>query len=49
MRLLVQSCVLAIALCLVIMPSVYRIGVTQGEWQVGVVACEPLPKERVRR
>ena len=41
MRLLVSSCVVAIALCLVILPSVYRIGVTQGEWQVGVVACQP--------
>ena len=48
MRLLVSSCVVAIALCLVILPAVYRAGVTQGEWQVGIVACEPNEYRRVK-
>jgi hypothetical protein len=49
MRLLVSSCVVAIALCLVVLPAVYRIGVTQGEWQAGVVACESNTTEPKRR
>jgi hypothetical protein len=41
MRLLVSSCVVAIALCLVILPSVYRLGYDQAAFENRTIACWP--------
>lgn len=40
MRTLILSCLGAIAICLVVLPSVWRVAYEQGYWERGAIACE---------
>ena len=49
MRVLILSSLGAIAICLLVIPVVWRVAYEQGYWERGAIACDPIPKVRVRR